>query len=168
MADWHLDIPGANDQSPAEALAVRHRREVRVLMLCSEAGCTEEATTGSRCREHERERNRGFISEHKSIYNTRKWTFTRRRVLFERPLCKRCGESQPTFTAETPYEDPYKLDGLERSATPVTPRSPSRAVGGAYMSEGLLRQPGGFEGLNPFHPYLAPSDPASAIQNSVQ
>lgn len=84
-----------------------------MLMLCSEAGCTEEAATGNRCREHERERNRRFISEHKSIYNTRKWTFTRRRVLFERPLCERCGGIATDVHHRDGYDDPYHLDGLE-------------------------------------------------------
>ena len=81
-------------------------------MLCSEAGCTEEATTGSRCRSHERERNRRHRSEHKSIYNTRKWKLTRRRVLFERPLCERCGGIATDVHHRDGYEDPYKLDGL--------------------------------------------------------
>ncbi len=83
------------------------------MRLCSTPGCTREATTGHRCREHERERNRRHRSEHKSIYNTRKWTFTRRRVLFERPLCERCGGIATDVHHRDGYDDPYHLDGLE-------------------------------------------------------
>ena len=86
-------------------------------MLCSEAGCPEEATTGHRCRIHERERNHRRRSEHKSIYNTRKWTFTRRRVLFERPLCERCGGIATDVHHRGGYDDPYKLKGV-RAALP--------------------------------------------------
>ena len=82
-------------------------------MLCSTPGCTEEATSGHRCRKHERERNRRHRSEHKSIYNTRKWKFTRRRVLFERPLCERCGGIATDVHHREGYDDPYNLDGLE-------------------------------------------------------
>ena len=110
-------------------------------MLCSEAGCTEEATTGSRCRTHERERNRRHRSEHKSIYNTRKWTFTRRRVLFERPLCERCGEIATDVHHRDGYDDPYNLDGLEPLCHQLPLQGhPSRAVGRG-ASEG--RKPAG-------------------------
>ena len=102
-------------------------------MLCSEAGCTEEATTGHRCRTHERERNRRHRSEHKSIYNTRKWTFTRRRVLFERPLCERCGGIATDVHHRDGYDDPYKLEGLE----PLCHRCHSKITRSEQLAGGL-------------------------------
>ncbi len=83
------------------------------MRLCSTPGCTKEATTGLRCRTHERERNRRHTTEHKPLYATRKWKFTRRRVLFDRPLCERCGAIAEDVHHRDGYEDPYDLDGLE-------------------------------------------------------
>jgi hypothetical protein len=59
--------------------------------VCAEAGCAAAAVSRGRCREHAREASRRFTSQYKPQYNSRRWKFTRRRVLFERPICEHPG-----------------------------------------------------------------------------
>jgi hypothetical protein len=61
------------------------------MRLCTTPGCSEAATVDYRCRDHNRERNRRYTSPNKPVYNSRRWTFTRRRKLFTDPFCAVCG-----------------------------------------------------------------------------
>lgn len=61
--------------------------------VCETSGCPEFVHYRGRCRRHARQRNRETRSQNKPIYNTTKWKLTRRRYLFEHPLCE-CGCGQ--------------------------------------------------------------------------
>ena len=151
-------------QGRHEVARTDHRREVRVLMLCSEAGCTEEATTGHRCRIHERERNRRHRSEHKPIYNTRKWHFTRRRVLFERPLCERCGEVATDVHHRDGYDAPYNLDGLEPLCHPCHSRvTRAEQLAGGLQKGGSL--PGRLGGCRWTAALQTSNTPATGVES---
>ena len=117
--NWQIELERLVPSGEQVAVVVRYRVHWR--------------TSGSRCRTHERERNRRHRSEHKLIYNTRKWTFTRRRVLFERPLCERCGAIATDVHHRDGYEDPYALDGLE----PLCHSCHSRATRAEQLDGGL-------------------------------
>jgi 5-methylcytosine-specific restriction enzyme A len=79
------------------------------------SGCTRPATAGSRCRIHERERNRRFTSEWKPLYNTRRWEYTRRKKLFSTPLCEHpgCNEIAVDVHHAEGHERFFDLSGLE-------------------------------------------------------
>jgi 5-methylcytosine-specific restriction endonuclease McrA len=55
--------------------------------LCLEAKCASPATYRGRCPTHNRtnEHNTNRAGTH--IYNTKRWHITRRKVLFEQPIC---------------------------------------------------------------------------------
>jgi 5-methylcytosine-specific restriction protein A len=44
-----------------------------------------------RCRDHARRRNAETRSQNRGVYGSSKWKNTRRRFLFENPLCAVCG-----------------------------------------------------------------------------
>lgn len=58
--------------------------------LCSNASCRETARYKGRCARHARGRENQINRVGHAIYRTAKWRRTRRRVLFEDPLCP-CG-----------------------------------------------------------------------------
>lgn len=81
------------------------------MRLCTTPGCTQEAR-GSRCPEHTRQANR---RKYRWLYGSRKWKFTRRRKLFETPLCEHlgCGHLAVDVHHAGGYDDPYDLAGLQ-------------------------------------------------------
>lgn len=61
------------------------------IRLCLEPGCPYPSKYRGRCASHAASRDRE-THPNKAIYNSVKWVFTRRRQLFEEPLCAVCGE----------------------------------------------------------------------------
>lgn len=59
------------------------------IRLCSTTGCPEPATYRGRCPDHARTHNQA-THRNRHVYNSKRWKMTRRRVLFEQPLCP-CG-----------------------------------------------------------------------------
>lgn len=60
------------------------------IRLCSTAGCPEVATYRGRCAGCSRTRER-VTHRNRGVYNSKRWKHTRRRVLFEQPLCQHEG-----------------------------------------------------------------------------
>ena len=58
--------------------------------LCLTPRCPNPATYRGRCQGHARTTNRD-THRNRTLYNSAKWKHTRRRILFEEPLCP-CGE----------------------------------------------------------------------------
>lgn len=73
------------------------------IRLCSHPGCPEAATYRGRCPEHARQRNRD-THHNRHIYNSKRWKHTRRRVLFNQPLCQ-CGKLATDVDHITPISD---------------------------------------------------------------
>jgi hypothetical protein len=62
------------------------------LRLCVEPGCVEAAVSRGRCPAHRRERNRRYRKRvNRKVYDSAKWRYTRRRQLFNEPLCENQG-----------------------------------------------------------------------------
>lgn len=59
------------------------------IRMCMESRCGNEATYRGRCRVHARGRERE-THPNKSFYNSARWINTRKRQLFDHPLCD-CG-----------------------------------------------------------------------------
>lgn len=59
------------------------------IRICSEPRCPNEARYRGRCRAHAASRERA-THLNKAFYNSAKWVNTRRRQLFDHPLCE-CG-----------------------------------------------------------------------------
>lgn len=57
--------------------------------LCLEPSCGNPATYRGRCPGHARTTNR-VTHRNRTVYNSARWKYARRRVLFEQPLCP-CG-----------------------------------------------------------------------------
>jgi 5-methylcytosine-specific restriction endonuclease McrA len=83
------------------------------MRLCTAPGCTEPAGTGDRCPEHNRERNRRYMSANKPIYNSRRWKFTRRKQLHLEPLCAVCGDLAEDVHHKTDIQDGGDMWALE-------------------------------------------------------
>lgn len=87
--------------------------------LCLEAPCPNTATYRGRCPTHARTNNRA-THRNRGIYNSKRWQQTRRRVLFEQPLCA-CGCDQIATDVDhiTPIDaggDPWARSNLQALA----------------------------------------------------
>ena len=82
--------------------------------LCSIPGCAGTVTYRGRCQAHARLKERDTNRAGRHIYNTAKWKHTRKRVLFEQPLCK-CGEIavDVDHIVPLPEGDPYAMSNLQ-------------------------------------------------------
>lgn len=60
------------------------------IRLCLEAKCREQARYRGRCSAHARDRER-VTHLNRAFYNSKRWQITRRKVLFDQPLCE-CGQ----------------------------------------------------------------------------
>jgi 5-methylcytosine-specific restriction endonuclease McrA len=58
--------------------------------LCSDPRCDQPQTYRGRCAQHARENERSIKRTGIKIYSTKRWSNTRRAVLFAQPLCA-CG-----------------------------------------------------------------------------
>lgn len=58
--------------------------------LCSTPTCPSPATYRGRCPDHARHNERTINRAGKRVYNKARWKHTRKRYLFENPLCE-CG-----------------------------------------------------------------------------
>lgn len=74
------------------------------IRLCLEPRCSSEATYRGRCRVHSRGKERQ-THRNKSFYNSKAWRMLRRAVLFDEPLCRRCGEVATDVDHIVPIED---------------------------------------------------------------
>jgi 5-methylcytosine-specific restriction protein A len=60
--------------------------------LCAEPRCPNPATYRGRCPTHSQQRERQ-THPNKALYSSKRWQLTRRRVLFDHPICAcGCGE----------------------------------------------------------------------------
>lgn len=57
---------------------------------CMEAHCGNYAVYRGRCRDHARARGRE-THPNQDFYNSKRWKMTRRKQLFDHPLCVECG-----------------------------------------------------------------------------
>lgn len=62
--------------------------------LCAEPRCPDPPAYRGRCQRHARAKERNTNRAGRAIYSTKRWQMTRRRKLFETPLCeaKGCAE----------------------------------------------------------------------------
>ena len=94
-----------------------------MLKPCAEPGCPEPASYRGRCPSHSRQRER-TTHPNRAIYNSAKWKYTRRRKLFDVPLCERCG----ALATEVHHRhgvrvDPWSMAGLESLCHPCHSRT---------------------------------------------
>jgi 5-methylcytosine-specific restriction enzyme A len=75
--------------------------------LCLRAGCPRFAEVGARCRLHAAEQRKQNRSPNNSFYASRRWRLTRRRKLFQDPICEHPGCDRPAEHVHhiTPIED---------------------------------------------------------------
>jgi hypothetical protein len=80
--------------------------------LCNEPGCPNPATARGKCREHASRARKANRSPNDAFYSSKAWHITRRRQLFEHPLCQypldsdtECGEVADSVHHNTPIED---------------------------------------------------------------
>lgn len=85
--------------------------------LCITPGCAGTVTYRGYCQAHARVKEQRTNRAGAHIYNTAKWKHTRRRVLFEQPLCavEGCGEIAVDVDHIVPLPDgaPYDLANLQ-------------------------------------------------------
>jgi 5-methylcytosine-specific restriction endonuclease McrA len=82
--------------------------------LCLEAGCGHPSQYRGRCQRHAKQRNKD-THRNREIYNSRRWKYLRRAVLFDEPLCQ-CGEIATDVDHITPIDqggDPYSRANLQ-------------------------------------------------------
>jgi 5-methylcytosine-specific restriction endonuclease McrA len=115
MAPWSsttLYIAGFSGRAgPAEKTSLISRMPTR---LCSTPKCPNPATYRGRCKGHAKQRNRD-THRNRQIYNSRRWKYLRRAVLFDEPLCQ-CGEIATDVDHIIPIEqggDPYSRVNLQ-------------------------------------------------------
>lgn len=73
------------------------------LRLCLAPRCGSPATYRGRCRSHARDRE-AETHPNKSFYNSKRWLLTRRKQLFDHPLCA-CGAIATDVDHVTPIEE---------------------------------------------------------------
>lgn len=72
--------------------------------LCTHPTCPNPATYRGRCPSHTRQ-NEQATHPNKQLYNSKRWQTTRRKVLFENPLCQcGCGNLSTDVDHKTPIE----------------------------------------------------------------
>ena len=59
-----------------------------VQQLCITPGCPREAVTRSRCRQHATQERKSNRSPFDAFYSSRAWKLSRRKQLFDHPLCQ--------------------------------------------------------------------------------
>ena len=107
------------------------------MKVCLEPGCPNHVTRHGRCAGHaSAQARRRARARGPRIYDTRRWQLTRRRVLFDRPLCEHDGCDELAVDVhhlETPEDRPTlptPSRTSKRCATPITPpplgRNPQR------------------------------------------
>lgn len=79
---------------------------------CLEANCGSPATYRGRCPQHARTQDQAINRAGRTIYNKHKWKRTRERILFNQPLCARCGSVA---------EDVHHLVDLKDGGDPYDP-----------------------------------------------
>jgi 5-methylcytosine-specific restriction endonuclease McrA len=86
------------------------------LKVCLEPACAEPAWYRGRCVKHSQQRERSIDRAGAKVYRSKKWAMTRKRKLFDTPLCERCGEMADTVHHRVDLDDggaPYSLANLE-------------------------------------------------------
>jgi 5-methylcytosine-specific restriction endonuclease McrA len=80
--------------------------------LCGRPGCPNPAVTRGKCREHATQARKLTRSSNDAFYSSKAWHITRRRQLFEHPLCQyhlddgtECGEVADSVHHITPIEN---------------------------------------------------------------
>ena len=158
---WEVEASDSQDDIGGH---VRDRAGEAV-RLCGEPRCRAAAISRGRCAEHARERNRRYTSRNKADLQQQALALHEAQTILPRAAVRDRGlGSDRERRPPPPPCDPRRRRGLvarEPSvALPSAPRTdePSRAAPrtGRQMSEGLLPQPGGFEGL-----CLLPGEPHS-------
>ena len=85
--------------------------------LCLARGCPNLATYRGHCPDHARVKEQQTRRSGKVIYNTTRWKHTRKRVLFEQPLCavEGCNEiaTDVDHIEPLPHGAPYDLENLQ-------------------------------------------------------
>ena len=85
--------------------------------LCSHPGCGGTVTYRGYCAEHARAKEQRTARKGTRIYHTARWRNTRKRVLFDHPLCQAegCGEiaTDVDHIVPLPEGDPYALSNLQ-------------------------------------------------------
>jgi 5-methylcytosine-specific restriction protein A len=92
--------------------------------VCSEPRCPDPATYRGRCPEHARTNNQATHSntEHRAIYNSKRWAILRRRVISEQPICAGCDNALSVDVDHiTPLAEggqPYARDNVQGLCRP--------------------------------------------------
>ena len=79
--------------------------------VCSEAGCPEPVTGRGRCDRHRSQARKQNRSPNDSFYSSKPWKMSRRKQLFDHPLCqyadngRPCGEIADSVHHIVPIED---------------------------------------------------------------
>src|SRR5215207_8739490 len=89
------------------------------MSVCGERGCPNLAHYRGRCELHARQRNRETRSQNRKVYGSQKWLLTRRRYLFDHPLCE-CEDDCGRIAEDVHHKlalqhggDPWNADNLE-------------------------------------------------------
>jgi 5-methylcytosine-specific restriction endonuclease McrA len=90
--------------------------------VCATPGCAEPPINGARCethaipfkREANRIKDRSANRKGHALYRTKRWRMTRRRILFDQPLCK-CGAiaTDVDHIRPLPQANPYDPANLQ-------------------------------------------------------
>lgn len=84
---------------------------------CLEPRCPNPSTYRGRCQRHARQREQQ-THPNKHIYNTKRWRLTRRRHLFDHPLCTACqAEGTDTLATDVDHIQPIEEGGNPWSPT---------------------------------------------------
>lgn len=84
---------------------------------CLEAQCPNPATYRGRCSQHSRDREKQ-THRNKSFYNTKRWKMTRRKQLFDHPLCVECqAQGIDTIATDVDHITPMEQGGDRWSPT---------------------------------------------------
>jgi 5-methylcytosine-specific restriction endonuclease McrA len=88
--------------------------------LCLQECCPNPATYRGRCPDHARHNERTINRAGRQVYNTKRWSIVRRKVLFENPLCAcGCGRIAEDVHHKRDLEDggdPWDSENLEALA----------------------------------------------------
>ena len=101
--------------------------------LCLEPKCPQPAVYRGRCAEHSRtQETRTHDPARKRLYNSKRWQATRKRVLFEQPLCANGCDAISTdvdhIKAIEDGGDPWARSNLQALCAPCHSRKTSREL----------------------------------------
>lgn len=89
-----------------------------MIQACANPTCPKPATYRGRCREHATKRDRDINRAGYRIYRSKRWQITRRKQLFDHPLCQ-CDDPSCQLIAT----DVDHIVPLERGGDPWNPKN---------------------------------------------